>query len=225
MPGTGAAHPGPGTTRVGPAFLCASPWRTVIAMTTTTTLPLTAGRWALDPAHSSVGFTIRHLGVAKVRGHFRDFAVDVVVGDDMVSTHVEAVIQVASVDTGNADRDAHIQADDMVDVARRPTLSFRSTAIEPVGDDWSMVGDLTIGDVTREVGLIVELGGIETFPVDGRRHAGFEARGEISRKDFGLMPSIPAAMIGDAVKIEIDLQLLEPADETHADSSTSGSPS
>lgn len=180
-------------------------------MTTTAALPLTAGRWALDPAHSSVGFTIRHLGVAKVRGHFRHFSVDVVVGDDLASTTVDAVIHVASVDTGNADRDAHIQADDMVDVARRPTLSFRSTVIELAGVDWSLVGVLTIGDVTREVRLLLEFGGIEPSPVDGRRHAGFEASGEISRKDFGLMPSIPAAMLGDVVKIEIDLQLIEPA--------------
>ena len=98
-------------------------------MTTTTppALPLVAGHWALDPDHSSVGFTIRHLGVSKVRGHFRTFDVDVVVGDTLDDTSISATIDVASIDTGNADRDAHVLSADLVDVTLRPTLVFRST--------------------------------------------------------------------------------------------------
>jgi polyisoprenoid-binding protein YceI len=178
--------------------------------TDTTTLPLAPGRWALDPAHSAVSFTIRHLGVSKVRGRFADFTVDVVVGDTLETTSVLAVIDVASVDTGNTDRDAHVLASDMVDVAMRPTLTFRSTSITGSGTEWQLSGDLTIGEVTRSVTLAVELGGIQEFPT-GPRHAGFEATTQIRRQDFGLMPSIPSAMLGDVVKIELDLQLLEPA--------------
>lgn len=181
-------------------------------MTTTepTTLPLAPGTWALDPFHSAVNFTIRHLGVSKVRGRFDDFTVDVVVGDTLETTSVSAVIQVASVNTGNSDRDAHVLAADMVDVALRPTLAFRSTAITGAGDEWELVGDLTIGEVTRPVTLAVELGGIEAHPAGGGRHAGFEATAQIRRQDFDLMPAIPGAMLGDVVKIELDLQLVEP---------------
>lgn len=180
-------------------------------MTTTepTTLPLAPGTWALDPAHSAVSFTIRHLGVSKVRGRFTRFTVDVVVGETLEATSVAAAIQVDSVDTGNADRDAHVLAPDMLDVAVRPTLGFRSTAISGAGDEWELTGDLTIGDVTRPVSLAVELGGLQEFP-GGPRHAGFEATGQIRRQDFGLIPSVPGAMLGDVIKIELDLQLLEP---------------
>jgi polyisoprenoid-binding protein YceI len=107
--------------------------------------------------------------VSKVRGRFDDFTVDAVVGHALETTTVAALIQLASVDTGNADRDAHVQAPDVVDVTTRPTMAFRS------------------------------------------RHAGSEARGEIKRSDVGIAPAIPSAMVGDVVKFELDLQLIEPA--------------
>ena len=178
--------------------------------TSTTTLPLAPGTWALDPAHSAVSFAIRHLGVSKVRGRFSRFAVDVEVGETLADTRVAAVIEVDSVDTGNADRDAHVLAPDMLDVAVRPTLAFRSTAIFGSGTAWELVGDLTIGEVTRSVTLDVELGGLQEMP-GGPRHAGFEATGQIRRQDFGLIPAVPSAMLGDVIKVELDLQLLEPA--------------
>jgi polyisoprenoid-binding protein YceI len=177
-------------------------------------LPLAAGRWALDPAHSSVGFTIRHLGVSKVRGRFQRFDVDVVIGATLAETSLTATVDVASVDTGNPDRDAHVLTPDLLDVARRPTMTFRSTSITEGGDGWLVDGDLTIGEVTRPFRLDVELGGVEEFP-GGPRHAGFEARGELRRKDFGidltLPPGVSAVALGDVVKIELDVQLLEPA--------------
>jgi polyisoprenoid-binding protein YceI len=178
------------------------------------TLPLAPGRWALDPFHSSVGFTIRHLGVAKVRGRFASFDVDVNVGPSLDETSVSATIDLASVDTGNPDRDAHVLAPDMLDVANRPSMSFRSTGLSGAGDDWRIDGDLTIGDVTRPVVLAVEFGGLQEFP-GGPRHAGFEARTEIRRSDFGLDLNLPAgvgsALLGDVVKVELDIQLLEPS--------------
>lgn len=183
---------------------------------TTTALPLAPGAWAVDTNHSSVGFTIRHLGVSKVRGRFAVFSADVVVGETLATTSVTATIDVASVETGSADRDAHVLAPDMLDVTVRPTLAFRSTSITGAEDEWELAGDLTIGEVTVPVTLAVELGGVEVFPADGRRHAGFEATTQIRRQDFGLMPGIPAAMLGDVVKIELDLQLLEPAADTAA---------
>jgi polyisoprenoid-binding protein YceI len=177
-------------------------------------LPLVPGRWALDPNHSSVGFTIRHLGVSKVRGRFQRFDVDVVVGATLRDTSVTATVDLASIDTGNTDRDAHVRSADLLDVTRRPTMTFTSTAIAAARDGWNVVGDLTIGDVTRPFELAVELGGIEEFP-GSPRHAGFEATGELRRKEFGidlaLPPGVSAVALGDVVKVELDVQLLEPA--------------
>ncbi len=183
-------------------------------MTTSTTtspaLPLDPGTWVLDRNHSAVAFTIRHLGVSKVRGTFTDFDADVRVGVTSETTAVTATIDVASIDTRNPDRDAHVLQPDMLDVTLRPTITFRSTSITGEGDEWRVDGELTIGEVTAPVTLDVELGGVVLSPADGRRHAGFEATTQIRRQDFGLMPAIPAAMLGDAIKIELDLQLVEP---------------
>ena len=178
--------------------------------TSTTTLPLAPGTWTLDPYHSTVGFTIRHLGISKVRGAFARFDAQLDVGGSLEDTTVTATIDVASIDTGNADRDAHVLSADLVDVAQRPTLSFRSTGIEADGDGWLLHGDLTLGSVTSTVTLEAELGGIETYPIDGSRHAGFEARGEVRRKDLGLDFGLLDAALGQVLKIEIDLQLVEP---------------
>jgi polyisoprenoid-binding protein YceI len=126
---------------------------------------------------------------------------------------VTATIEVASVDTANADRDAHVLSADILDVERRPTMVFRSTRVVGAEMEWQVDGELTIGEITRPVTLAVEFGGIETFP-GGPRHAGFEATTQLRRTEFGIdvamPPGISAAMLGDVVKIELDLQLLEP---------------
>lgn len=177
-----------------------------------TTLPLRAGRWDLDLAHSNVGFTIRHLGIAKVRGRFTRFEADVVIGATPDASSITATVDLTSVDTGNGDRDAHIQAEDIVDVKRRPTMTFRSTSINGEADRWTVDGDLTIGEVTQPFTLDVELGGVADFPLGGPRHAGVTAVGEVRRSDYGIASSYPAAILGDVVKVELDLELLEPGD-------------
>jgi polyisoprenoid-binding protein YceI len=186
---------------------------TTTSQTSTSTLPLVAGRWPVDLAHSSVSFTVRHLGVSKVRGRFNSFRVDVVIGATLDDTSINASIDVASIDTGNADRDAHVLSADILDVALRPTLEFRSTRVTDAGDHYAVDGELTIGEITRPITLAVELGGVETFP-GGPRHAGFEATTQIKRKDFdidiALPPGVSSVALGDVIKIEIDLQLLEP---------------
>jgi polyisoprenoid-binding protein YceI len=187
---------------------------TVMSITDNSVLPLAPGRWVLDPNHSSVGFVIRHLGVSKVRGRFQEFDVDVVVGETLADTSVRATIQTASIDTGNPDRDAHVRTADLLDVEKRPTMDFRSTAITETADGWVVDGELTIGDVSRPQRLMLEFGGVEEFP-GGPRHAGFEATGELRRKEFGIdmamPPGVSAVALGDVVKIELDVQLLEPA--------------
>ncbi|MDQ1422645.1 MAG: hypothetical protein QOD72_143 [Acidimicrobiaceae bacterium] len=186
-------------------------------MTTTPTtvlLPLGPGRWAVDTNHSSIGFTIRHLGVSKVRGRFTRFDAEVVIGETLDTTTVTATVDVASIDTANADRDAHVLSPELLDVAKRPTIMFRSTRVAGAGSEYQIDGDLTIGDITRAIVLAVELGGIQAVP-GGPRHAGFEATTEIRRKDFGidiaLPPGVNVVALGDVVKVELDLQLLEPA--------------
>ena len=178
------------------------------------TLPLSPGRWAVDTNHSSIGFSIRHLGVSKVRGRFTRFDADIVIGETLDATTVSATVEIASIDTANADRDAHVLSPDIIDVAKRPTMVFHSTRVAGAGSEYQVDGDLTIGDITRPIVLAVELGGVESLP-GGPRHAGFEATTEIRRKDFGidfaLPPGVTAVVLGDVVKVELDLQLLEPA--------------
>src|ERR1700737_116324 len=177
-------------------------------------LPLAPGRWAVDTNHSAIGFSIRHLGVSKGRGRFTRFDAEVVIGETLDTTTVSATVDMASIDTANTDRDAHVLSPDIIDVAKRPTMVFRSTRIAGAGSEYQVDGDLTIGDVTRPIVLAVELGGIEAFP-GGPRHAGFEATTEIRRKDFGIDIALPAGVsvvaLGDVVKVVLDLQLLEPA--------------
>src|SRR5262245_23031048 len=185
------------------------------ATPTTSSLPLAPGRWAVDTHHSSIGFTIRHLGVSKVRGRFTRFDANVVIGESLGTTTVNAVVDLASIDTPNADRDAPILSPVIIDLARRPTMVFRSTRVQGGGSAYQVYGNLTIGDISRPIVLAVEFGGIETFP-GGPHHAGFEATTEIRRKDFGidvaLPPGVNVAVLGDVVKVELDLQLIEPAD-------------
>src|SRR3979409_467735 len=103
---------------------------------TSVSLPLAPGRWAVDTNHSSIGFSIRHLGVSNVRGRFTRFEADVVIGDTLDTTTVTATVDVASIDTANADRDAHVLSADIIDVAQRPTLAFRSTRITGAGSHY-----------------------------------------------------------------------------------------
>lgn len=174
-----------------------------------TALPLAPGRWALDSNHFRVGFAIRHLGVSKVRGQFLGVTAELVVGDTAATSSLAVEVDLASIDTGNPDRDAHVRSSDILDIEQRPTMSFRGTGIAGSGDDLVLDGELTIGSVTRPVSFAVEFGGVETFPGDGSVHAGFEAVGEIRRTDFGLDGGLLAStMLGDVVKIEIDVQFV-----------------
>ncbi|MDA3624807.1 YceI family protein [Saccharopolyspora oryzae] len=178
-------------------------------MTRTNALPLVAGRWAIDPLHSSVGFAIRHLGVSKVRGRFSAFDAELVVGEGLEDSSISANVEIGSIDTGNADRDAHVLAADLLDVEKRPTMTFRSTRISGEGEDWTLDGELTIGSVTRPVGFAVEFGGVQDV-FDGSRHAGFDATAQIRRSDFGIDFGPAEALLGDVIKIQLDVQFVEP---------------
>lgn len=177
---------------------------------TTTTMPLTAGTWAIDPSHSSVEFVVRHMGLSKVRGRFGEFRAELIVGDDLSACSLTAEVELSSVSTNNADRDAHLAGTDFFDVEAAPKMTFVSTAIEGADGAYTATGDLSIRGVTRPVTLDIEFNGTETFPFDQSVHAGFSASGSISRKDFGVEFDVPLGadkvMIGDKVQIELEAQ-------------------
>ncbi len=178
---------------------------------TTTTLPLAAGTWASDPAHSSVEFTVRHLGLTKVRGRFNEFQASIGVGDTIESSVVEANIAMASVDTNNADRDGHLLSTDFFGAEANPSMTFRSTAMSGAGDDWTLTGDLTINGITKSVELEVEFYGLATDPY-GNAKAGFAGETTISRGDFGIEFNAPletgGLLLGDKVAVQLELQFV-----------------
>lgn len=178
--------------------------------TTTTALPLAPGTWTLDAAHTAVAFSIKRLGLAKVKGTFTAVTAELVVGETLADSVLTATIDLASVDTGNTDRDDHLRSPDLIDVSVRPAMTYRSTRIVGDGEDYTVEGELTIGEVTRPVTLDVELSGVTVFPGDGKEHAGFEATAEVRRKEFDLGFGPMGAMLGDVVKVEIDLELVAP---------------
>ncbi len=184
--------------------------------TTSTDLVLATGHWTLDPNHSGVHFRIRHLGLSNVRGRFDRFTASLRVGQRIEDTSVEATIEMASVDTNQPDRDAHLRSTDFFSAEQHPQMTFRSSAVRPRGDgEYEMTGDLTINGITRSVVLDVEFNGVEVFPADGSTHAGFSATTEINRDDFGVDFNMPLGIdkvgLGQRVKVELEMQFVAPA--------------
>src|SRR5215204_1987949 len=140
-------------------------------------LPAT-GTWALDPGHTEVAFIGRHFGLTKVRGRFTGVTGTVQVGDAVTDSHVEVIIDMASVESGSIDRDDHLRSKDFFDVAAHPTATFRSLAVEHVGADGTIAGELTIKGVTRPVSLDVEFLGQAHDPW-GNERAVFSASATI----------------------------------------------
>lgn len=169
--------------------------------------------WNIDPSHSQVEFSVRHLMIATVKGRFGDVQGTVMADDgDPARSQIDVTITAASIDTRVPQRDEHLRSADFFDVEKFPTLRFQSRRIEGIGDELRVVGDLTIRDVTREVSLDVTSHGQQTDPWGGRR-AGFEATGKIKRSDFGLTWNqaleTGGVMVGDEVKISIDVELIQ----------------
>jgi polyisoprenoid-binding protein YceI len=187
-------------------------------MTTTTTpqatLPLTAGHWTLDAAHSGVSFAVRHLGLSNVRGRFDRYDASLDVGAGLDDVVVNAEIDMASVDTNQPDRDAHLRSTDFFDAERHATMTFRSTSVTGAGQEYELVGDLTINGITKPITLDVEFHGTQIFPGDGRTHAGFSAQGEVRRSAYGIDFNMPLGIdqvgLGEKIRVELDLQFVEP---------------
>ncbi len=171
----------------------------------------TQGTWKIDPVHSEVAFTVKHLMIAKVRGVFDTVDVTIVTPEDPKHTTIEAVIDVASVNTGQRDRDNHLRTSDFFLVDEHPTMTFSSTSIDAHGEDFTIEGNLTMRGVTKPVTLKGEFGGL-IVDSQGRTRAGATATTTVNRHDFGV--SWNAALeaggltLGDNVAIEIDIQVV-----------------
>ncbi|MDP9222012.1 MAG: YceI family protein [Actinomycetota bacterium] len=176
------------------------------AAPTATRIPgYVAGTWTIDPVHSDISFTVRHMMVSKVRGKFAKVEGTIVTGPDPLQSTATATIDLSSIDTGNEQRDAHLRSADFFSADEHPKMTYRSTGIRPEGDDWALDGELTIRGVTKQVPLKLEANGFGPDAYGGTR-AGFTATGEINRKDFGV--SWNAAIEGGGVVVGDKVQLL-----------------
>ena len=165
-----------------------------------------AGTWVIDGTHSDVTFTVRHLGVSKVRGRFGQVETKIVTAENLTDSTVTATIQAAAIDTNNADRDAHVRGADFLDVENFPTITFTSTAVRVQDGDFFIDGELTLHGVTKPVTLAAELGGFGDGLKPGSKVLGISAGTEISRADFGVGAGIPTAVVSDKIKIELDIE-------------------
>jgi polyisoprenoid-binding protein YceI len=182
-------------------------------MTTTSTetqIPgYEAATWNIDPVHSEVGFSVRHMMVSKVRGRFTTFSGQLVTADDPTASSVSAEIDLASINTGNEQRDEHIKSADFFEVETYPTMTYRSTGVRVVDGDYVLDGELTLKGITKSVPLNLELNGFGPDPYGGTR-AGFTATGEINRGDFGVTFNAPMAnggvVVGDKIALHLEIE-------------------
>ena len=167
------------------------------------------GTWDIDASHSTVGFSVRHMMVSKVRGYFREFSGEVVTAENPEQSTVTATIDMDSIDTRQEQRDAHIRSADFFDVGNHTVMTFRSTEVRADGADWTVVGDLTIKGITRPVELALEVNGFGPDAYGGFR-AGFSAKTSISRKAYGVDIDMPmdggGVVVGDKIDVELEIE-------------------
>ena len=178
--------------------------------TTTVEIPgYLAGTWTIDPVHTDVSFSVRHMMVSKVRGHFQTFEGEIVTAEDPLQSRATASIDLRSLDTNNSQRDDHIRSADFFEVDTYPTMTYRSTGIHRDRGDLFVDGELSLHGVTRNVTLEIEPNGFTKDPFGGTR-TGFSVKGEINRKDFGIDIDLPmdggGVVVGDKISIAIEVE-------------------
>jgi polyisoprenoid-binding protein YceI len=185
-------------------------------MVTANAVPTSTATWQLDPVHSSVEFSVKHMMMTTVRGRFKEVSATLTADEEHPEgCCVEVVLQAASLDTGVPDRDAHLRSADFFDAERHPQITFKSKHLEgnfaKEGDQFRMVGDLTIRDTTMEVTLECEFAGRGQDPW-GHERAGFTAHGEIDRRDWGLrwnqMIETGGVLVANRVRLEAEVQFV-----------------
>ncbi|MCV7229911.1 YceI family protein [Mycolicibacterium komossense] len=179
-------------------------------MTAAVTSQLGTGTWAIDSAHSSIHFSVRHLVVSKVRGSFDRFTGTITVAEDGTPS-VTAEIDVTSINSGNEQRDAHLKAGDFFDAEKYPTAQFTATGVAASGDHYVLNGDFTLKGVTKPITLSLAFNGVNPGMGHGEV-AGFEASVVLNRKDFGIDIDMPletgGAVVGDKVTITLEIEAL-----------------
>jgi polyisoprenoid-binding protein YceI len=169
-----------------------------------------AGEYTIDPTHTSVEFIGRHLMITKVRGRLPEVSGTITIDDEPTHSHVEVEIKVASLDTGDAQRDASLRSPDFFDVENYPSITFRSTKVEGGSSGtWMVTGDLTVRGVTRPVTLEVDFDGANASPIGDQRIA-FSAATDVDREDWGLTWNMAletgGVLVGKKVRIELNVQ-------------------
>jgi polyisoprenoid-binding protein YceI len=179
------------------------------------TTPIPTGTWAVDPAHSQVGFAVKHMGIANVRGTFTEFEGKLEVGDDLEHTKAYGTVKTTSVNTDWPQRDDHLRSPDFFDAEHSPEITFESTRIEPIdGETFRIIGNLTMHGVTKEITLEAITDGTETDP-QGNLRAGLEVVGQISRGDFEMKFNQALGSgnvaVSDKVKLQLDISAVKAA--------------
>jgi polyisoprenoid-binding protein YceI len=182
-------------------------------MSTTSTPVVPTGTWAVDPAHSKVGFAVKHMGIATVRGEFTEFQGTLEIGGDLASAKVHGTVKVQSVDTNEQQRDEHLRSPDFFDAEQFPELSFDSTKVEAVDDEtFRITGNLTIHGVTNEIVLHAETLGTDVDPW-GNERVGLEVTGQLSRGDYGMKFNQALGsgnmLVADKVNLALDVSAVK----------------
>lgn len=173
------------------------------------------GTWTIDSSHSVISFSVRHLGISKVRGQFEEFSGTIQVGERPENSSVDVTIQAASINTGDSQRDGHVRSEDFLEVETYPTLQFSGQTVRMHGGGkFELDGELTIIGTTRPVTLSGEFNGAAADPgADNQNKAAFEASTSINREDFGLTWNVPldagGVMVGKDVNVELEVQALQ----------------
>jgi polyisoprenoid-binding protein YceI len=182
---------------------------TATATPTITRTGIPTGTWTIDPVHSKVGFAVKHMGVATVRGEFREFEGTIVIGEDLESSRAYGTVRAASVDTNQEQRDEHLRSADFFDAEAHPELRFESQRIEALDDETLLIlGELTLNGVTRELELRAEILGAGLGASDEER-IGLELTGRLSRRDYGMRFNAALgsgnAVVADKVTLVLDI--------------------
>ena len=171
-----------------------------------------AATWNIDPVHSEVGFSVRHMMVSKVRGRFTKFSGQIVTAEDPLQSSVTAEIDLTSINTGQEQRDQHIQSADFFEVETYPTMTYKSTGIRVEDGEYILDGDLTLKGVTKNVPLRLELQGFGEDPYGGYR-AGFTATGELNRRDFNVNFNAPmqngGVVVADKIQLHLEIEAVK----------------
>jgi polyisoprenoid-binding protein YceI len=193
------------------------PLKTTLALAVALAIPMLAhaDTWQIDPSHTNVEFTVRHMMISNVKGQFQKTTGTIAVnGDDPDSAKIDATIDASSINTRVEKRDAHLKSPDFLDVAKYPTITFKSTKVEAEGPNkWKVTGDLTLHGVTKPVVLEVESAGPPIHDPMGNTRAGASATTKINRSDYGLTWNKAlesgGVLVGDEVAISIDVEAIK----------------